>query len=428
MEMTKKISLWLAIIININIVIGGGFFLNAPSIAGLAGKLAPLSWVLCGLLLLPLVLVLAALSRTYPTAGGIYTYSYQQFGKLIGFISGWGYFIGTAAGNAVVVHGFSTLAQKLQLLPMLSSTPATDLLIVDTVATVGFTIANFYNVQVLSVIQLFLTVIKMVPLLLVALALPFLYKLSHFTEARYSFDGAAQSIPLVLFAYIGVEVCCAITPNIENGQKNASRSMIIALGIIVFIYAFLQWGLIAIHGTVQTTPFHDIIPMLTSNPLIVGAGNTLVSLAMLSSYLGGFYGMLYSNNFNLLAILQGDTFNTSDTSLVKVNRYGAPVAAIIIQSVIVLALIFAVQDLAHLITMGDFGMIIAYLLSTFAFLRMSAGSGKAMVTGLLSLASCGIFTYFCINNLKADGVYHLYPFLAILGLGVVVYFIQQARK
>lgn len=428
MEMTKKIPLWLAIVININIVIGGAFFLNAPAIAGLAGKFAPLNWVLCGLLLLPLVLVLAALSRTYPMAGGIYTYSYQQFGKLTGFISGWGYFIGTAAGNAVIVHGFSTLAQKLQLVPTLSSTPNTDLLIIDTLAIVGFTLANFYNVQVLSVIQLFLTVIKTVPLLLVAVALPFLYKLSNFTQAPCSLNGAAQSMPLVLFAYIGVEVCCAITPNIENGQKNASRAMIIALGIIVFIYAFLQWGLIAIHGTVQTTPFHDIIPMLTNNPLIVRTGNALVSLAMLSSYLGGFYGMLYSNNFNLLAILQGDSFNPSDTGLVKLNRYGAPVAAIIIQSVIVLALIFAVQDLTHLITMGDFGVIVAYLLSTFAFLRMSTGKSKAMVTGLLSLASCCLLTYFCINNLQADGVYHLYPFLAILGLGIVVYFIQQARK
>lgn len=421
----QKIPLWLAVIININIVIGGAFFLNAPNIARVAGKFAPMSWVLCGLLLLPLVLVLAALSRVYPTAGGIYTYSYQQFGKLTGFISGWGYFIGTAAGNAVIVHGFSTLAQKLELLPSLSASASTDLLIYDTLVTVLFTAANFFNVQVLSIIQLFLTIIKTIPLLLVAVALPFLYKLSHFTQAHGSFEGVGQSMPLVLFAYIGIEVCCAISPSIENGKTNAARAMMIALGIITFIYAFLQWGLIAIHGTEQNTPFHDIVPMLTSNPALIGAGSFLISCAMLCSYLGGFYGMLYSNNWNLHAILQGDTQRPSTTLLTKLNKHGAPIASILIQSLIVLVLVFIVQDLTHLTTMGDFGVIIAYLLSTLAFMKMK---GASLTTGIASLACCGLLTYFCVNNLFADGVHHLYPFLAILGAGLVVYLIAERRK
>lgn len=72
MFMTKKIPLWIATLININIVVGGGFFLSAHSIFKSCGPLAPLSWILCGILLIPLVRVLAKLSSIYPTAGGLY--------------------------------------------------------------------------------------------------------------------------------------------------------------------------------------------------------------------------------------------------------------------------------------------------------------------------------------------------------------------
>ena len=107
----KKLSLWIAILININIVIGGGFFLGIPRVLHTSGLLAPLSWSLVGILILPLILIIAKFSTIFPEAGGIFVYSDKVLGSFLGFLCGWGYFIGTAAGNAAILDAFGKQVQ-----------------------------------------------------------------------------------------------------------------------------------------------------------------------------------------------------------------------------------------------------------------------------------------------------------------------------
>ena len=111
-ESKSYIPLWVAIAININIVIGCAFFLSAPTLVNSLGIFAPFAWLMCGLILIPLIMVLAQLALTYPRAGGLYVYSTQSLGSFWGFVSGWGYFIGTSAANAAVIHAFSQALQK----------------------------------------------------------------------------------------------------------------------------------------------------------------------------------------------------------------------------------------------------------------------------------------------------------------------------
>ena len=56
--------------------------------------------------MLPLVFVLAKLTQIYPEAGGLYVYSHKELNKFWGFVSGWGYFVGAIAGNAIIIHLF----------------------------------------------------------------------------------------------------------------------------------------------------------------------------------------------------------------------------------------------------------------------------------------------------------------------------------
>ena len=146
MNKTKQISLPIAIFMSINIVVGGGFFLSASNVFQSSGKLAPLGWLLCGALLVPLVLVLSNLSKLYPRAGGLYVYSREQLGEFPGFLSGWGYFVGTLAGNAMILHAFSSLAKKMgfyiPLLPNLS--PLASHLIFDVFFLILFTVITLY--------------------------------------------------------------------------------------------------------------------------------------------------------------------------------------------------------------------------------------------------------------------------------------------
>ena len=194
----QTVPAWLASITAINIVVGGSFFLNASLIAQTAGSGAPLSWLLIGALLTPLVYMLARLSTTYPLAGGLYVYSKELISPFAGFLSGWGYFIGTAAGNAVILHGCVERLYALNLIPPLFNSSTMTLLTVD-LGFVGLVLLmNMFNIELLEKVQIGLTVVKLIPLALIIIALFYAGSWENVTAAPLKFDGILTSFPKII--------------------------------------------------------------------------------------------------------------------------------------------------------------------------------------------------------------------------------------
>ena len=415
MTSAKKIPLWLAIIININIVVGGGFFISASNIFETTGLLASFPWIICGILLLPLVKILSKLSNIYPEAGGIYVYSKNQLGNFWGFISGWGYFIGTVAGNAMILHAFSSLAQEMSLLKV---SP----LFTDITFAIIFTFLNLMNVTILERMHILFSILKIIPIALAIISFPFLFNMPNIINTPIKPFGLISSMPIALFAYIGIEACCAITHEIKNGKVNASKAMLSSLGIIMFIYAITQLSLLGIFGIQNNVnPFFNIVPQFTTNPTAILFGNLIVKLAILSSYLGGFYGMFYANSWNLYAIAKERKILFSD-SLTKLNKHQTPWTCVIAQGMLViLFFIFSYTSITTLMTMSGFGVVIAYILSTTSYLKLAKKNISEIITVILSILGCLTLLAFCINDLINDGIQYLIPFLGVFLFGFLIY-------
>lgn len=412
--MNKKISLLIAILININIVVGGGFFLSARNMFTSFGALAPLSWVICGLLLLPLVYVLARLSNAYPTAGGLYVYSQKTLGNWFGFISGWGYYIGTVAGNAVILHGFSMQLQKLGLFNQMHVG-------LDIACATLFTLLTLFNVTVLEKMHIGFTILKTIPFAVVLGGVFTLFNWSNVIAAPIQPTGLVTSMPIVLFAYVGIEACTAITHAIKDGHKNSARAMLISLGIIIALYSLIQFSLLGILGTHTTNPFTEIIPKLTSNPFVITWGNTIVNLAILSSFLGGFYGMFYANNWNLFAIATEKRV-VGHSLLTKLNKHHAPWVAVLVQGALVIAFLLITANTEYLMTMSDFGVVIAYILSVFAyFVHIKKQGLNKKIIATFALVACLTLLFVCINNLALSGARYIIPFIIMLISGLLLH-------
>ncbi|WP_055129621.1 APC family permease [Pseudomonas mediterranea] len=67
----KTVGLWGAVTLAIGIVVGAGVLALPGVVFSEAGGVALLSWAMDGLLVLPLLVVLATLGRRYPSAGGV---------------------------------------------------------------------------------------------------------------------------------------------------------------------------------------------------------------------------------------------------------------------------------------------------------------------------------------------------------------------
>ncbi len=417
-----KIPLWVAILININIVIGAAFFVVVQDTSTAGGMLAPVSWLLCGLVLLPLVIVLAKLSQTFPSAGGLYVYSQKQLGPIWGFISGWSYFIGSAAFNAIIIHAFCQDLQRTNLLAPFFRTSHLNGLLLDFIVILLFSLLNLLNVKFLEGFQIGLIIFKAIPILAIIIAVPFLWDINGISTASVSFSNFLETIPLVLFAYIGIEACCSIADKIENGKKNAAKVIFISFAIVVTVYTLLQLAILLIHGTSGASSFLSILPKLTSNPMIIMWGNYFIHLSILLSFLGGFYGMFYFNNWNLFAIAEEKHILFSSV-LTKLNKNATPWVCVLVQTALCIAFLLFTSKEHSLTVMGDFGVMIAYLLSVIAFLTLFK-----KVAGYLALISSFILIYLCTKKLFSFGFECVVPFIGLIILGILAHQLNEWLK
>ena len=423
--MKNKISLSTAIMLNINIIIGSAFFVGAKSISE-NGLLGPLSWILFGLALLPLVIVLSKLTNKYPTAGGLFVYSKRNLGAFWGFVSGWGYYIGTIAGNAIIIHLFSRGIENIGLNTFLKPIGLTGLSL-DIFFITLFTAINLFNINFLEKIQIIFTSLKAIPFIVIAIAAVALFSPSNLTAAPVSMVKLFETAPLVMFAYIGIESCCAIAHQIKNGAKNSSRAILFSFALIVGIYAIAQLGLLGILGPKTNTPFLELIPALTSNNLIIFWGNKLISFAIISSFLGGFYSMFYANNWNLFAIAKEKNI-ICDKQITKLNKNQIPYISVIIQGILTIAFLLMTQQTGHLIAMCNIGTVTAYTLSVVAFIVLYKKSTKFVALGIAALTSCSYFIFNNIQFLMKDGLGLIIPFFALLAAGLILYGVKHREN
>ena len=412
--MMHKISLRTAILLNLNIIIGGAIFITAQGISQKCGLLAPLSWIIWGLIVLPIVLILAKLSQKYPLAGGFYLYSHKSLGAFWGFISGWGYFVGTVAGNALLIHKFS---EGILLLGGLNiSNFQLDLILIT-----FFTLLNLSNIDFLAKTQTVFAILKFIPIAFVIISAFFLFSPQNITNAPIQLSGFFESIPFVFFAYIGFEACCAITHQIKDGKKNAGKAMLISFGLIMGIYFLIQLSLLAIFGTQTTNPFLEIFPLLTNNASLIFWGNRIIEITILSSFLGGYYAMFYANNWILYAIAKEKNLPFSQ-SLTKLNKYQMPLICILLQGILTALFLVITQNTYYLVTMCSFAIIISYLLSVFAFMAiyLKKKDTKKLILGLLGIVGSFYIFYVCLKELAEAGYQYLIPFLVILCVGLIL--------
>ncbi|MDG1606689.1 amino acid permease, partial [Bacillus paranthracis] len=83
-------------------VLGSGILILPGMTASVAEGNAIVSWLFMISLSIPLAFTFAFLSIEYPSAGGIATFSEKAFGKNIGAIIGWSFFIAGSVGQIVV--------------------------------------------------------------------------------------------------------------------------------------------------------------------------------------------------------------------------------------------------------------------------------------------------------------------------------------
>lgn len=426
-----KLSLPTAVLININIMLGAGIFINTPSLAQKAGLLGAFMYILVGTLMLPLILSIARLLRIHP-AGGFYVFAKEEINPLAGFLSGWCYFTSKVASCMLMIHVSMTLLQHI--FPVLSSisTFALDFL------TVGlFCALNFLNIKAGSSIQKMFIAFKTFPIIFAILAGIFLLNGDNFTAPHIQWEGVPASLPLVIYAVIGFEAACSMSGKIKDAHKNAPKAVLISFCSVILIatlYQSIFYGALG-EKLAECAGHCDIFPALIAQVFgdsgFAGKFQGVLHLAIASSTLGAAYGIIFSNSWNLHILAQnGHVLMSKFFS--KLNSNSVPAACVVVECVLCLSYLLVSQGvLIPLQQIGALGCVLSYTFSVGALFfaaRKGRESAGSMVIPTLGLISCSLLIAACIRSFFLNGMSSLLIFAFLLTIGIGMYLRTAGKR
>lgn len=429
---SHKLSLWSAFLININVMFGTGVFINTVNLAKLAGSLGFLSYLFVALLILPLIFSIAALLRRHPS-GGFYTYGAKDISPFAGFLSAWAYFTAKLASATLLIHVFSSLLRTI-----IPSLQIVNPLIFDMIIIGLFTWLNMLNMKTGTNIMYTFFILKVTPILFAVLSGIYLYKFWSIPPHTLLWPGIPSTIPLVLYAFTGFEACCSISRSIDNAEKNAPKAVLYSYLFVVFITIAYQFIFFATVGTTLMAQenFLGAFPTLlhTLFPFSQRLADHMVAImhiALATSALGGSYGILFSNHWNLYALAQHNhTFFKN--ALTTLNRHYIPTMCVISEiALCILYLLLTGGNQIPLQQISVLGCTIAYTLSILGMLLVAQKGILIYINHWivrLALGSCLLLISACIRNFIINGMHSLILFGALLMIGIGMFWWTSSRN
>src|SRR5689334_13141043 len=204
-KLKRSLGLSMATALVIGNMVGSGVF-GLPASLASTGPISLLAWGFTGVGALLLALVFARLGRAYPQTGGPYAYSRRAFGDFVGFQTAWGYWIAAWAGNAAIaVAGVGYLSEfwgSLKDNRFLAAVIA--------IAVIWLlTAVNIFGVRQGGLVQAATTLLKLLPLLAIAIVGLFYIDSGNFHPFNVStgsnFHAITAAATLTLWAFIGLE-------------------------------------------------------------------------------------------------------------------------------------------------------------------------------------------------------------------------------
>lgn len=426
----NKISLFTAILMNINVMVGAGAFVMPSLMASKAGSLSFLGWTGVGIILIPLVWSIAQLTNYFEGQNGFFNYSERGINKSAGFISGWLYSLGYASMAAVIIIALKDiLANQIQI-PIVSNNMMTF-----SALFIGiFCYLNLLPVSKIGKVQNVSTILKLVPLVFVILAMGFYYN-PNLSFPLQNIGDVKYVLPLALFGFWGFESSSNISHMISGGKKNAFLSVIIGFVAAVFIYTLFHFGLLQIMGTtnliIYKSPAFPEFLMIKSVVLLTIL-KAIISSAIITSYLSCIFGLIFSISANIESMAKENLFPFSD-KIRATSKNNRPTISIWMLGLMIFIFVNLIPNKEMLTATCNIGTIIAFVLTIISLLRIQIKQKhylKAIPT-VLSFGSCYImfiYSWAMIGDTLATKVIRLLPLIVFAVGGFIVFKINERIK
>jgi APA family basic amino acid/polyamine antiporter len=403
--------------------IGSGIFMM-PTLLAPYGMLGLGSWLVAGAGTILIALTLARLATRIPKVGGLYAYANDGLGSMAGFIVAWCYWISCLTAVASVSIAFVSYLSSY--IPILAHYNEAGL-----IACLSLTwliiILNMRSIEGSSTFQLITTLLKIIPLLLLALLglinmQPEMLPEYNPTELSPLAAISAASM-LVMWSFLGIESATVPADNVIKPEKTIPKAIIASVLTIFALYLLVS---LAVSLTVpadelknSTAPFK-----LAAERLMGPVGAIIITLGALLSTLGSLNANTLVCGQMPMAIAKNGLF---PKKFKRLSKNGTPVFGLMVSGIIVSVLLIMnhtkglVGAFTFLVMMSTLATLTAYALcaiSEFYFLKQENKSGARTRAIFLGIGTF-IYSLFCIWGAGQEIVFYSF-FLILLGLPIYV--------
>lgn len=288
-SLPRRLSVWALWLLAINGMIGAGIFGVPAELERLAGAASPWMFVLCGLLIAPIVLSFARLASGFSGTGGPILYVGAAFGAHAGFQAGWAYYV--ARGTAYAAN-LNLLVTTLAHWWPAAAGPALRIGLM-LVLSAAMAWVNVVGARAAMASLGGLTVLKLAPLVGLALYGASALDGAVFAAAASAPTGAdlGAAVLLAIYAYVGFESTLVPAGEARDPRRDAPRALLWALAVGAATYALVQVAAQSLLPGLATSER----PLVDAGAALLGdAGAAVVSIAIAASVGGNMVGSMFS--------------------------------------------------------------------------------------------------------------------------------------
>ncbi|MBF8456433.1 amino acid permease [Kaistella sp. G5-32] len=468
--MDKKLKLWDATMLVMGSMIGSGIFIVSSDMMRNLGSGYWLItvWVITGIMTVAAAISYGELSSMFPKAGGQYTYITEIFGKMTGFLYGWGLFTviqtGTIAAVAMAFGKFTAyLVPALNDSAPLFQSGGFKITWIQILAICVIMLLTYINTKGLKngkILQDLFTTSKILALLGIIIFGFILVKNSMWTEnmnfgwsAFQDFGkevgndlvptgwksiggitllgGIAAAMVGSVFSSVAWENVTFVSGEIENPKKNVVKSMV--LGTIVVMVLYMLVNFVYLHALDRDgIAFADKNrPAVAASEVIFGnIGTVIMAVLVMISTFGCINGLVLAGSRVFQTMAKDGLFFKS---AIENNKNNVPGKSLWMQGIwaSVLALSGQYGDLLDMIS---FVIVLFYMITVFGviYLRIKKPElerpYKTWLYPITPILYLVIGTSFCVLLVFFKPQYTWPGFILIL-LGLPVYlFINRNKK
>ncbi|MDN3202812.1 APC family permease [Algoriphagus sediminis] len=420
-KLPRNLGLWGVWMLVVNGFIGAGIFGLPSGAAALAGEYSVFIYVICALLMLPVILSFAEVGSYFKGTGGPTKYGTAAFGPFIGFQGGWLYYLArliSFSANSVLLT--DSIGYFFPALAAGNGRLLTLVLIIGILTLVNI-IGSSESMKSMGLF----TLIKFT----VLIGLVFSGVIMLGPEVIPSFDSAlpmgsdiGAATLLLIYAFVGFEGAVVPAGEAKNPERDMPLGLILGLAVVVFLYMAIQLvSQAAVPDLASTkTPLLDASAALFGEP-----GAIFLMVGVTTSVIANLIGAMFSASRVTYALALDQSFpkwfgTVNDKYLTPANSilfFG--IVAFVLAAMGSFTFLAAMTVLARLFLFGMTCACIPVLRPKFKDKKVFILKGGYLIP-VLGVAACTWLMFQVTwTNIWMTGV--------LIGIGTVLYLVSRKK-